>query len=334
MHMNLLVTTPTQIILVDLGKRTTELVRSGDGEYFGMSWNNEVIALTHSNRDSHSLIKPEDVSNSPLGYIGYYANGNNIIKSEELLIGPHQLMMYQDYIVVTNTGRNAIDVFDLEGKLVRTQFYSGLKWDLTDNGKEGNHINSLYETEGRLYAIAHNNSRKSEIWEIEWPSLERLKIIPTDTEWAHNFWQCEHGRIICNSRYGSLYEVESGKTVWQANEEKVVTRGLASTTDYIFIGRSEYGNRIQRRHNHGGIWVVDRASLKTIDLITLPFSGCVNDIRLVGVQDDCHQGKNLAIDRIKYIRASQLKDRLIFQLKSVPLFTNYFSKLWKVGSPP
>ena len=121
MDIKLLITTPTQIILVDPEKRASELVRSGDGEYFGISWNDNVIVLTHSNRDNSSLIKPEDVSNAPLGHIGYYANCNNIIKSDALLIGPHQLLMYQDYIVVTNTGRNAIGVFDLEGKLVRKQ---------------------------------------------------------------------------------------------------------------------------------------------------------------------------------------------------------------------
>jgi hypothetical protein len=66
---------------------------------------------------------------------------------------------------------------------------------------------------------------------------------------------------------------------------------LAVNADYLFVGRSEYGDRGDRTVNDGGLWVIDRTTLTTIEQVRFPGSGCVNEIRLLDGPDECHNGE-------------------------------------------
>ncbi len=43
--------------------------------------------------------------------------------------------------------------------------------------------------------------------------------------------------------------------------------------------------------NDGGLWVIDRTTLTTIEQFRFPGSGCVNEIRLLDGPDECHNGE-------------------------------------------
>lgn len=331
--MKLLATTPRQLLLVDVDSGTSEVLRARDGEYFGMSWDEDVIALTHSHHDCDALRTPEDYRAAVTGRIALY-RPEGTVESEPALVAPHQALIVGDHVVVTNSGRNALTVFDLEGRLVAHRSYGGVEWDLTEAGRVGQHFNSLYAAGDELVAIAHDNGRKSEVWVFGWPDLEVRRVLSTETEWAHNYWKCEHGTLVCNSRFGSLVDLESGETLWRADEEPIVTRGLAATSDLLFVGRSEYGDRRQRRHNHGGVWVLDRKTLRLLDTIVLPFSGCVNDLRLVGVRDDCHHGRLLEEERLALLDAASPAEKRAHRRRAAPLRRWLEGKRHRVGPPP
>lgn len=87
--MQLLVSTPLQIFLVDLNSGDYSILRGGDGYYFGITHRSGVIALTHSS-----------------GYLQLCKYGIKPTYSLNHLVQPHQIEWIGSDILVTNTGLN------------------------------------------------------------------------------------------------------------------------------------------------------------------------------------------------------------------------------------
>jgi len=299
--MHLIFSTPLSIYLYDLTKARLSTLTTGMGEYSGISWDNSAIYLAHSNIDNASLKTEQDYRNSNKGYVRSYSNNGHFIISNGLSM-PHQILSDSlGRLLITNTGHNCILVTEIEKKKQSVCKLNDIDCEVINGIKVGDHFNSLYELNDSLYIVAHNNNRKSVIWELDLSSLKVKKTYDTQAEWAHNIFICEHGMIICDSRNGSLYEIISGETVWKADEPFVITRGLAANDDYIFVGRSEYGNRLSRRWSDGGFWILDRKTLKTLNLVKFKKTGCVNELRLINSKDDCHNAPLIGMEEIKHI---------------------------------
>src|SRR3989337_741885 len=298
--MHLIFSTPLSIYLYDLTKARLSTLTTGMGEYSGISWDNSAIYLAHSNIDNASLKTEQDYRNSNKGYVRSYSNNGHFIISNGLSM-PHQILSDSlGRLLITNTGHNCILVTEIEKKKQSVCKLNDIDCEVINGIKVGDHFNSLYELNDSLYIVAHNNNRKSVIWELDLSSLKVKKTYDTQAEWAHNIFICEHGMIICDSRNGSLYEIISGETVWKADEPFVITRGLAANDDYIFVGRSEYGNRLSRRWSDGGFWILDRKTLKTVERVKLHRTGCINELRLFNSEDECHKAPLLDPEMIKY----------------------------------
>lgn len=301
--MVLIFSTPLALYSYDLIHAKLETLAVAQREFFGITWDKECIFLSHSNIDNASLKTETHYRSSGQGYVrGYFDNGSTIITSG--LSMPHQILSdSRGRLLATNTGFNSITVIDLSKREESTHTLNEIDCDVIGDEKRGNHFNSFFEHNDFLYVVAHNNSRKSAVYELDLSSLTISKVYETQAEWAHNIWICEHGMIICDSKNGSLYEVYSGETLWKAEDHPIITRGIASTEDYLFIGRSEYGDRLSRRWSNGGFWIVDRKSLKTIETVKLPSTGCINEMRLVDVTDYCHNAPVLTLDKLKNVKS-------------------------------
>jgi len=299
--MHLILSTPLSIYLYDLTKARLKILATGMGEYSGISWDNSAIYLAHSNIDNTSLKTEHDYRNSNKAYIRSYSSKGGDIVTNSLSM-PHQILIdSRGRLLVTNTGHNnCIVVKELaDGEQYMCRL-NEIDCEVIGDKKVGNHFNSLYEHNSSLFVVAHNNSRNSSVWELDMNSLNVIKTYDTKAEWAHNVWICEHGMIICNSKSGSLYDVYSGETLWTADEPRVITRGLAANKDYIFIGRSEYGNRLSRKWSDGGFWILDRKTLKTVERVKLHRTGCINELRIFNSEDECHKAPLLDPEMIKY----------------------------------
>jgi hypothetical protein len=98
-----------------------------------------------------------------------------------------------------------------------------------------------------------------------------------------------------------------------------MTRGLAVSEDYLFVGRSMYSERKTRAWQTGGLWIIDRKSLRTMDYIPLPGSGDVQEIRLIDHLDEAHNGQILTRQSIEIIqKKSQFIDWAYRLRKSYP----------------
>lgn len=137
--------------------------------------------------------------------------------------------------------------------------------------------------------------------------MEVVDILSSNATWAHNICSFDSGLIICNSKDGSLYELFSGETIWKANENDSLTRGLAVAGDYLFIGKSKKADRKDRKWMTGGVWIIDRKSLRTLDFLEMPGSGEVYEIRVIGSLDDGHNNEVIKAETISAItRVSQI----------------------------
>lgn len=296
--MLLLVSTPLHILQVDTVTGDVKVIRSGDGYYYGVTCSEDQIVLSHSG-----------------GSLQYFSLKGHNVHTIKHLIQPHQLEWIDNCVVVTNTGKNRLSIFDNNGDFDKDVFLNRITWDNKDGERIGNHFNSVHKVNERLYVVAHNYDRNSEIYQLNWPELEVIKITTSVANWAHNYWSCEWGELICDSKNGSLYEMSSKNTVWSTNEENSITRGLAATASHVFVGSSENCGRKERPWTTGTIWILDRSSLRTIDKIVLPGSGEIREIRLIDAHDDCHNGYILTHNHISKIQRNSLFIDFMYKLR-------------------
>jgi hypothetical protein len=265
--------------------------RSGDGEYYGLTWRADALLIAHSHVSNAELLTHEELVKADRGeVVSYAADGTVLGRTPRRLFLGHQIEWVDDRLLAVDTGRERLSVYGANGDLIRDVALGGNDWDLSADGRLGHHFNSVHRSGDRVWVVAHNHERPSEVWELSWPSLELIDVHVTTTSWAHNAWEGALGLVICDSRSGGLHEVHSGETIWAA-EEDVITRGLAVGTDHLLIGRSEPSGRHGRLVSDGGLWVVDRKTLATVEEFRFPGRGCVNEIRLLDETDECHNGE-------------------------------------------
>ncbi len=296
--MQLLISTPLHLIMLDPATGKIIPVRSGDGYYYGITSKNGRIVLTHSN----GCLKYFSLRSHPRGTVNH-------------LIQPHQVEWIDDHLLVANTGKNCLSLFDANGKLCRDVYLNAIRSDDKGKNRLGNHFNSVHRQGDKIYVVAHNYERPSEVWTLTWPNLDVVGTKTTGAGWAHNIWLGEQGMVICDLKNSALHEVDSARTIWRAEQQPRMTRGLAVSKDFIFVGCSLHNPRLERYWKDGGVWVLDRASLRTLSRIDLPGLGDVHEIRLVGEADACHNDDILVLEDIASLKSLSPIVQLAWQLR-------------------
>lgn len=295
--MHLLVSTPLHILLVDLSTGSSTVLRTGDGYYFG---------ITHQQKTFVLFVA---------GVLTYFNSSTNPISTKKRLQQAHQIEWVEDKILVTDTGNNSLAIFDSQARFLDRIYFNEIRQDDKDRGRLGNHFNSVHRVEDKVYVVAHNYEKPSEVWVLGWPDLKILGKLETRAAWAHNVWQGEWGLVICDSKHGSLYEVSSGETIWRSDDPQAFTRGLAVSDDYIFVGSSIYQERKERFWKSGKLWILDRKTLRLLDEIPLPGSGDIYDLRLVGQMDECHNGEVIERSDLEMIRRRSFVIQAAYRLR-------------------
>ncbi len=248
--------------------------------------------VAHSRINNEDLLTHDDLKGADRGeVVRYDADEGPVARTSQRLLLAHQIEWVENRLLVIDTGRERLSVYTCDGTLIRDVALGEREWDRGPGGQLGHHFNSVHRSGDRVWVVAHNHERPSEVWELTWPELEVLEVHRTSTAWAHNAWEGELGLVICDSYSGRLHEARSDQPLWAAGEEGAITRGLAVSPSHLFVGHSEPGGRGERRVNDGGLWVIDRATLSTVERFRFAGSGCVNEIRLLDGQDEGHNGE-------------------------------------------
>ena len=287
------VATTGWLLLVDLQTRQVQPLECKRPEYYGISWfrNSSALVLSHSGLNNAELL---DVSSYAQSERGWLSMGKR--NSRHFLSQPHQLLCAPDgRVIVTNTGRNVITVFDF--KTPNTFQESGIsaaRWDrlaLDPDQIGGDHLNSVFLQQDRLYVLAHGHTKGSRLATLSYPSLELLQIEPLGAKTGlHNIWVTHEGqRISCHSENGSLIDLDVHAPLWDSGTA-MYTRGLAASADYVLVGESQKTGRDLRHSSLSGLWILDRQSWRAADYLCLGPYGAVNEVRLLDVADDAHHG--------------------------------------------
>ena len=288
--MRILFTTPLALYSLDVKSRKLSRLLNGPAEFYGISGLGSKVVLSHSRMDTESLRSHQDLARSRRGGLSVTSNRGFGWVSENCLLAVHQIVQHEDAIVCANTGMNCITVVR-KGRLgtTRKHYYPTVnRWDVSANGDKANHFNSVLIHGGLLYAVAHNHDRYSSVWKFTWPRMKLVDVVATTALWAHNLWKAETELFILNSKGASLYAVGEQRDVWKHDASRYLTRGLAVTRDRLIIGLSALSASGGRNSSDSGICVVDRATLKTLDVLIFAGIGGVHEIRLLDEADECH----------------------------------------------
>jgi hypothetical protein len=293
--MHALVSTPRFLLLVDLDSGHVEAIESNRPEYYGISWfpGSSELVLSHSVVNHADLL---DIASLASSEVGYLSKGE--MKTEAFLSAPHQILCAPDgKVVVTNTGRNRVQVVDFEiAGQYREAGLNAIRWDrFGPEGPYGDHLNSVFLRGDKLHVIAHGYKAGSQLLTFAYPELRLLSAskVPNATG-MHNIFIEDDGLILgCNSEVGGIADLQTGQTLWTSGSP-IYTRGLAVSDSCYFIGESEVAARENRSSCSSAIWLVDRKTLKNRDYLPLGPYGAVHDIRLVDVPDFAHHGTPLA----------------------------------------
>lgn len=284
-----LVATTCYLILVDLEDGHVTLVEGNRQEYYGVSWfeGDDRLVLSHSGIENSKL---KDLASYVLSERGWISAGEE--KSPIFLSAPHQILCTSDdKIVCTNTGRNVITTIDLS----KPGHYhecglSSERWDrLSPDVLSGDHLNSVFIKDGKLYVIAHRFNKGSWLGVLSYPEMQLLDIERLGSRSGlHNIWITDQGqRISCDSEKGSLIDLDESTPVWISGSP-IFTRGLAVHGNYVVVGESQQTGRDLRHSSMSGLWIIDRSTWKSIDHICLGPYGAVNEVRLLDVPDMAH----------------------------------------------
>lgn len=289
------VATPSWLLLVDLQTRQVQPLEFARTEYYGISWfpNGDDLVLSHSGLNNSDLVDVPSYAQSEKGWLSHGS-----LKSRLFLSAPHQIICAPDNrVVCSNTGRNVISVFDFaQPNVYQEGGISDARWDrLTLDQVTGDHLNSVYIRENKLYVIAHGHSKGSKLATFSYPDLTLISVESLGVRTGlHNIWVTSEGqRISCHSESGSLIDLDDKTPIWES-ASPIYTRGLAVGEDHVLIGESQRTGRDLRKSSLSGLWVLDRHNWQAIDYIALGPFGAINEVRVLDVPDDAHHGHSFA----------------------------------------
>lgn len=309
LYMKLLISTPHFILGYSTQTKKVEVLESGPGQYYGISWSpdGQELAWSFSGVDDTTLIDLAAYAQSERGGV---CIGRR--RSWPCLSAPHQILwISEDYLLATNTGRNALTRISTEDFNTIQYRYDDSLWDrLSLQGTEGSHFNSLFHRGERIYLVAHNHTKASAILELEWPTLKYVSEQKLEISGIHNLWVTDDEQwVVCDSKAGGLLDARTNTVLW-SNGRQGYTRGLAATASIIVVGNSEFAPvRSNRRNFDAGLWIIDRKSWETLDYVSLGHYGGVNDVRIIDEPDYCHHGVPLSASALNVLNASRLTIR-------------------------
>lgn len=292
--MRVLVSTTQHLLHLDVETRGVTVLHSAEPEYYGITWKpgSDGLVLSHSGIDNATLLHLEAYAHSERGWISFPGGRTALFLSQ-----PHQILWCSDdRVVTTNTGRNRLVALDVE----RPGHYqeAGLsesRWDrLALEGPFGDHLNSVFERDEKLYAVAHGHSTGSRLVVFSYPDMRLISADPVPGRTGlHNIYVEGSLQLSCHSEAASLVDLSGQTILWEAGTP-IYTRGLAVTDKFVLVGESAKTGRDLRRSSLSGLWLIDRRTWRAVDYFALGPYGAVHEVRVIDVPDFAHHGTPLA----------------------------------------
>ena len=213
----------------------------------------------------------------------------NIVKDKIIvnnILDIHQISYNNNLLFLTETGKNRIQILNIENKKVENFI------DVGEVRNDINHLNAVSVFNNILFIGLNNGNiknlkRNSQIIEVNLSILDKLKNFDAlkygvinnleDVYETHDIEKFNDDFLISSSNTGKIYSLQQKKFI---KDIKPWTRGIAIGDKNIYIGKSGIGKR-DNRHNRyydGEIFVLDKINLEIKEIIKVPGIGQLNDI--------------------------------------------------------
>ena len=255
--------------------------------FFGICSNETQNEIIFASRENLSKYINYEKSTDTIIYF-YNFKKKEIIKKIVVynLLDVHQISYFNNFIFITETGSNRIQVLNAENNSI--QYFI----DIGKSRNDINHINAINIDINFLYIGLNNGHKKNKFKNAQiikiptqdlynlksFDALDYYKIINLKNVFhTHDIEKFKEDYLISSSSLGKIYSYNQKKFIIDI---KPWTRGIAINSKYIFIGKSGIGKRKSRhsRYYDGQVNVLDTINFKTIKQITIPKIGQLNDI--------------------------------------------------------
>ncbi len=139
--MQVLVSSPKRLALVDLETGNISVVEDHRPQYFGITWTPDGrLSLTHSGVPYDDVESLDDYLNSEVG-----RQSIGTLTTDPIILAPHQTLCIDDIIVTTNTGRNGLLMFRTQDGWYRHLWLNQQHWNRdSKSATAGNLLNALF----------------------------------------------------------------------------------------------------------------------------------------------------------------------------------------------
>lgn len=299
--MNVLVTTSKSVLKVNILTQEISSFHQGKGLYYGIAYSDKEIFIAARNQGVCSSQERAKEKGEILVF-DFSCNLINSISPKNFnLRDLHQIIFYKDTLFATSTYDNMIAIYK------HKQWY---KWYPNPSIEHDlNHFNSLHVEKNKIYVLAHNWDRGSEIYVFDNPfksilgklkyhiqnrgkQLVSFKLIDSCKLGiqSHNIWTRNNDILTLSSKERKLIS-SSG---FNLKLEKY-PRGLCVLDNFILVGLSELAERSSRDFTSSSILVFNK-EFELINEIALKNEGLLLEIRSPGYFDECYpyyQGKRI-----------------------------------------
>jgi len=218
--------------------------------------------------------------------------------SNKNLIGLHQIVHYDDFLYIANTGANKISVFDSNENFSHVLMSPEPSVTKLKHGpqKEQDHINSIFKHGEHFYLCAHNHFEHSFIIVCN-SKFEIVKLIKDVGFQCHNVYIEDNILYVLSSIKGSVTKcnllTDERESVFLDlsgyidDKIELYLRGLARGKGKFLIGATLLGDKEKRKKSRN--WIVetdDNLSVKAV--LECPDASQIREIRIINEVDRAH----------------------------------------------
>lgn len=268
---DLLISGPLYVGVYRAASQEVEIIESGRGPYYGITWSQSEVFLLARNGGAGDLVIVLD---------------GNLCERRFIEIGRpidgHQILYDNGRIYVTATAENAILILD-------PQSGQSTIWNWTGFDYDSNHINGITVDQQDDFLVSFDNhfGNVSEIARIslrEGGEVERFAVGRSD-QGTHNI---ENGLVTASGVISSLYNISDSLSEPVFEKSGRFFRGLSrsrllSGVEVVLIGSSMLLERDLRGTPHDAIiHVLRRDDFGEIGTLAVPEIGQIHELRSLG----------------------------------------------------
>jgi hypothetical protein len=257
-----------QISVVMTNKHTPGFFKKKARGYFGICFNsisNKIIVASREKLGTKKVDKP--ATDTKLHEIDPVNLSHKTLAVIHDIHDVHQIACHNNYVYLTDTGKNQVPVYSLEHKRITTIFnIERLYIGLNNRGIKESEIISLPFLK---IETATNGS-------ILFDTIADRRSIP-GIHHSHDLEPFNDIFLMCASHDGLLIRSDNGQAITEIGDW---TRGITISDKDIWVSASQYAKRSKRHSNNldGYLYRIDKNSFEILDKIIIPNAGQMNDM--------------------------------------------------------